>query len=105
MIHGKLMKPTPNGILYEIIKQIDPETKIPTKGFSLDYYYSALWDIIKKCNVYLVIFLDEIDSLKSEGLLYNLSRASESRLLPNRHFISIIGISNDLHYGKYLETV
>ena len=33
MIHGEFMKPTPNGILYEIIKQIDPETKIPMKGF------------------------------------------------------------------------
>ncbi len=97
------IKPTPNGILYEIIKQIDPETKIPMKGFSLDYYYSALWDIIRKCNVSLVIVLDEIDYLKSDGLLYNLSRAGESRLLPNRHFISTIGISNDLHYGKDLD--
>ena len=70
------------------------------KGFSLDYYYYALWDIIRKCNVSLVLILDEIDYLKSDGLLYNLSKAGESRSLPNRHFISTIGISNDLHYGS-----
>jgi len=72
------------------------------KGFSLDYYYSALWDIIQKWNVSLVIVLDEIDYLKNDVLLYNLSRAGESRLLPNRHFISTIGISNDLHYVRIL---
>ncbi len=50
-----------------------------------------------------MVVLDEIDYLKNDGLLYNLRRAGESRLLPNRHFISTIGISNDLHYDKDLD--
>jgi archaeal cell division control protein 6 len=57
----------------------------------------------QKWNVSLVIVLDKIDYLKNDGLLYNLSRAGESRSLPNRHFIATIGISNDLHYGKDLD--
>lgn len=50
---------TENSILYEMIKQVDPETKIPMKGFSLDYYYySVLLKVIKENNVYLVVVLD-----------------------------------------------
>ena len=49
---------TENSILYEMIKQVDPETKIPMKGFSLDYYYSVLLKVIKENSVYLVVILD-----------------------------------------------
>jgi archaeal cell division control protein 6 len=94
---------TENSLLYEIIKQIDSETKIPKKGFSLDYYYSALWDVIRAKNVSLVIVLDEIDYLKKDDLLYNLSRAGESQFIDDGHFISTIGISNDLHFGENLD--
>ena len=55
---------TENSILYEMIKQVDPETKIPMKGFSLDYYYSVLWKVIKENNVSLVVVLYEIYYLK-----------------------------------------
>jgi archaeal cell division control protein 6 len=94
---------TENSLLFEIIKQVNPETKIPKKGFSLDYYYSALWDAIRDINVSLVIVLDEIDYLKKDDLLYNLSRAGESQFIDDGHFISTIGISNDLHYGENLD--
>jgi archaeal cell division control protein 6 len=94
---------TENSLLFEIIKQVNPETKIPKKGFSLDYYYSALWDAIRDINVSLVIVLDEIDYLKKDDLLYNLSRAGESQFIDEGHFISTIGISNDLHYGENLD--
>ena len=49
---------TENSILYEMIKQVDPETKVPMKGFSFDYYYSVLWKVIKENNVSLVVVLD-----------------------------------------------
>src|SRR5271157_1867398 len=94
---------TENSILYEMIKQVDPETKVPMKGFSLDYYYSVLWKVIKENNVSLVVVLDEIDYLKKDDFLYNISRAGESKFLNNGHFISTIGISNDLHYGENLD--
>jgi hypothetical protein len=41
---------TDNSILYEIIRQVDPGTKVPMKGFSLDYYYSVLWKVIRENN-------------------------------------------------------
>ena len=86
-----------------MIKQVDPETKVSMKGFSLDYYYSVLWKVIKENNVSLVVVLDEIDYLKKDYFLYNISRAGESKFLNNGHFISTIGISNDFHYGENLD--
>jgi len=56
------------------------------KGFSLDYYF-VLWKVIKENNVSIMVVLDKIDYLKKDDFLYNISRAGESRLLPNRHFI------------------
>jgi Cdc6-like AAA superfamily ATPase len=82
---------TENNILYEIIKQVDPETKVPMKGFSLDYY-SVLWKVIKENNLSLVVVLDEIDYLIKDYFLYNISRAGESKFVNNGHFISPIGI-------------
>ena len=93
-----------NAVLYEIILQIDPLTTIPRKGFSLDYYYSALWEMIKERNISLVVVLDEIDQLKQTDVLYMLSRAGESRLLPTRHFITTVGVSNDLLYDDKLDS-
>ena len=54
-------------------------------------------------NFSLVVVLDEIDYLKKDDLLYNISRAGESKFVDNGHFISTIGISNDLHYGENLD--
>ena len=94
---------TTNGVLYEIIKQLDPMTNMPKKGFALTYYYQALWDVIKEKNVSLILVLDEIDRMKDDELLYNLSRAGEMQLLTDKHFICTIGISNDQEYGKDLD--
>lgn len=93
-----------NGVLYSIIKQIDPDTKIPKKGFAMGYYYDALWSTIKEKNVSVVVVLDEIDYLKGDGILYNLSRAGEMHELPERHFITTIGISNSLTFGNNLDS-
>lgn len=93
-----------NGVLYSIIKQIDPDTNIPKKGFAMGYYYSALYRIIKEKNLSLVVVLDEIDYLKGDGILYNFSRAGESHEIPDHHFISLIGISNSLSFGTTLDS-
>ena len=39
---------TENSLLFEIIKQINSETKIPKKGFSLDYYYSRFMGRVQR---------------------------------------------------------
>jgi len=93
-----------NAVLYEIISQIDPLTTIPRKGYSLDYYYAALWEMIKEKNISLVVVLDEIDQLKQNDVLYMLSRAGESKLLPTRHFITTVGVSNDLLFREQLDS-
>lgn len=93
-----------NAVMYEIITQIDPLTTIPRKGYSLDFYYSALWELIKEHNISLVVVLDEIDQLKQNDVLYMLSRAGESKLLPTRHFITTVGVSNDLLFRDKLDS-
>jgi archaeal cell division control protein 6 len=94
-----------NAVLYDIIRQIDPYTKIPKTGLELNFYYEALYVTLTDKNLSLIVVLDEIDYLKGDGLLYNFSRAGENRMgevrvLPERHFITTIGISNDLKYGE-----
>jgi archaeal cell division control protein 6 len=93
-----------NAVLFDIISQIDPLTTIPRKGFPLDYYYAALWQLIRERNVSIVVVLDEIDQLKQNDVLYMLSRAGESKLLPTRHFITTVGVSNDLLYGDKMDS-
>lgn len=95
---------TTNSILYEILKQIDPYTKVARKGHAMPYYYNAIWDAMKEKNVSLVIVLDEVDRVASDpDLLYNLSRAGELQCIPQKHFICLIGITNDLHFKKQLD--
>lgn len=91
-------------VLYEIIKQLDPKTKVPITGLAPSEYYDALWDTIKDQNISLVLVLDEIDALQAGDLLYNLSRAGESHQLPERHFLTTIGISNDFGYGNSIDS-
>ena len=95
---------TTNGVLYEIIRQIDPTNKMPRKGFAIAYYYEELWNVIKQKDVSLVVVFDEIDRLKDDEVLYNLSRAGEMQKLPEKHFVCLIGISNFLDYGKELDS-
>ena len=91
-------------VLYEIIKQLDPKTQVPRTGLAPSEYYDALWEIIRDQNISLVLVLDEIDALQTGDLLYNLSRAGESHQLPERHFLTTIGISNNFDYGNSLDS-
>jgi cell division control protein 6 len=96
-------KPNILSMLYGILSQIDPYTTVPRSGYSFDFYYNTIWEQIRIQNLSLVIVFDEIDQIKNTDILYNISRAGEEKKLPDRHFISIIGISNDLHYGEELD--
>jgi len=89
---------TVNEILYFLITEIDSKANISRKGHSLNAYYTLLWEEITQNNLSLIIVLDEIDQLKKDDILYNLSRAGELKNIPNRRFITIFGISNDLNY-------
>lgn len=94
---------TSSAVLYTLIQHLDPHTKIPKTGYSLNYYYDALFDLLNSQNKALIIILDEIDFLKSDDVLYNFSRAVANEELKDRRFISVIGLSNSLKYEEKLD--
>jgi archaeal cell division control protein 6 len=89
---------TTTEILYYLLTEINPFINISSKGHSLNTYYTLLWKEITDNNLTLIVVLDEIDRLQSDEILYNLSRAGEEKKIPERRYISIIGISNSLNY-------
>jgi cell division control protein 6 len=94
---------TSSSVLYTLIHHLDPETKIPKTGYSLNYYYDALFGLMNNSNKALIVILDEIDFLKSDDVLYNFSRAVANEELKDRRFISVIGLSNSLKYEEKLD--
>lgn len=94
---------TTNDVLTTIIKYLNPNNSIPSKGYSLNVYYNVLWKEITDSNLSLIVVLDEIDQLKNDEILYQLSRAGEMGNIPSRRFIAIFGISNDLNYVEKLD--
>jgi Cdc6-like AAA superfamily ATPase len=53
------------GILFKLIQHLDPNTQIKRSGYSIDYYYDALFLLMNKKNKSLMVILDGIDFLKS----------------------------------------
>ncbi|ADI75081.1 orc1/cdc6 family replication initiation protein (plasmid) [Methanohalobium evestigatum Z-7303] len=83
-------------VLHEIIKTVDFNYKIPSSGISISEYYRHLWWVLNKNNYSIIVVFDEIEHLKDDNVLYNLSRAGEyMKVNPNVN-IGIIGTTNDL---------
>lgn len=95
---------TNTAVLYALIKHLDPHTKVPSCGRSLDYYYDVLFRLMNDKNTALIVILDEIDFLRSDNVLYNFSRAVANEELHDGRFISIIGLSNSTKYEETLDT-
>ncbi len=74
--------------------------RIPFTGWPTDEVYSKLIKMIDKNGGVTVIILDEVDKLKGDEALYNLSRINSS--LSNSK-VSIVGISNDLRFTEILD--
>jgi cell division control protein 6 len=94
---------TPSGILHQLITKLDPYTKISRRGTPLDTLYNVLYDLMRTKNVGLIVALDEIDFLKDDSLIYNLSRAAVEEKLIGRQFITVIGLSNNIRYDEKLD--
>lgn len=94
---------TTNDVLYTIITKLNTESTIPPKGYSLNTYYNILWKEITEQNTSIILVLDEIDQLKDDDILYQFSRAGEMGVIPERRFVSVFGISNDLNYIDNLD--
>ena len=74
--------------------------RVPFTGWPTDEVYSKLIKIIDKNGGVTVIILDEVDKLKGDEALYNLSRINSSL---KRAKVSIVGISNDLRFTEILD--
>lgn len=73
---------------------------VPFTGWPTDEVYSKVKTIMDKEKSVTVIVLDEIDKLKGDEALYNLTRINSEL---NNARVSIIGISNDLKYTDFLD--
>ncbi|MBN2603472.1 MAG: ORC1-type DNA replication protein [Candidatus Thermoplasmatota archaeon] len=74
--------------------------RIPFTGWPTDEVYAKLIQMIDKEGGVTVIILDEVDKLKGDEALYNLSRINGN--LQNAK-VSIVGISNDLKFTEFLD--
>ncbi len=74
--------------------------RIPFTGWPTDEVYSKLKKMIEKQGGVIVIILDEVDKLKGDEALYNLSRINTE--LENAK-VSIVGLSNDLKFTEFLD--
>jgi cell division control protein 6 len=78
----------------------DWSERIPFTGWPTDEVFSKLKQMIDKEGGVTVIILDEVDKLKGDEALYNLSRINAD--LKNAR-ISIVGLSNDLKFTEFLD--
>jgi archaeal cell division control protein 6 len=78
----------------------DWSERIPFTGWPTDEVYSKLKQMIEKEGGVTVIILDEVDKLKGDEALYNLSRINSD--LSNAK-VSIVGLSNDLKFTEFLD--
>ena len=74
--------------------------RIPFTGWPTDEVFAKLKKMIEKQGGVTVIILDEVDKLKGDEALYNLSRINSD--LKNSK-VSIVGISNDLKFTEFLD--
>jgi len=74
--------------------------RIPFTGWPTDEVFAKLQKMIDKHGGVTVIILDEIDKLKGDEALYNLSRINTQL---SKSKVSIVGISNDLKFTDFLD--
>jgi len=78
----------------------DWSERIPFTGWPTDEVYSKLVRRMDNIGGVVVIVLDEVDKLKGDEVLYNLSRMNNDLKVART---SIIGISNDLKFTEFLD--
>ncbi|MEF8847586.1 MAG: ORC1-type DNA replication protein [Candidatus Thermoplasmatota archaeon] len=74
--------------------------RIPFTGWPTDEVFSKFKKMIEKNGEVTLIVLDEIDKLKGDEALYNLSRINSDL---RKAKVSIVGISNDLKFTEFLD--
>lgn len=79
----------------------DPESQISESGYARSQVYDMLWQELDRHGGLHIIVLDEVDHLKDDSLLYQLSRARENANITEAR-VAVIGISNDLTFKDAL---
>lgn len=74
--------------------------RIPFTGWPTDEVYTKLRQMVDGKGGVAIIILDEVDKLKGDEALYNLSRINSDL---ERAKVSIVGISNDLKFTEFLD--
>jgi len=74
--------------------------RIPFTGWPTDEVYAKLKQMIEKEGGVTVIILDEVDKLKGDEALYNLTRINSDL---EKSKVSIVGLSNDLKFTEFLD--
>lgn len=78
-------------------------SEVPMTGWPTDEVYNCFFKAVDSEEQFVTVVLDEIDKLVlrgGDGALYNLTRMNSDL---SRAKVSIIGISNDLNFTKYLD--
>jgi len=73
---------------------------IPLNGLSIDALFAKITQRLDTQKQVIVIVLDEIDKLKGDEALYNLTRINSDL---EKARVSVIGISNDLKFTEFLD--
>ncbi len=76
------------------------EERVPFTGWPTDEVYSQLVETIDGSGGVAIIVLDEVDKVKDDEVLYNLSRINYEL---KKAKASIIGISNDIKFTEFLD--
>jgi len=90
---------------YRVLKAINEifNLRTPHTGLSVAELYDRIVRELRRRNETLILVLDEIDHLvKKSGdeVLYKLTRINSEQILAK---VSLIGITNDLHFKDYLD--
>lgn len=77
--------------------------ELPTTGLPTEYIYQTFFNILDSQKWVVILILDEIDALvekMGDNFLYNLTRINQEL---KQAKLSIIGITNDLHFIETLD--
>lgn len=96
---------------YRVMTQIanrlanyNDDSRLPVSGLPIDEVHNRLVEKLDSSNSLILIIMDEIDRLvykSGDDILYTLTRINEE-LEDSR--VSLVGISNNLHFLEYLDS-
>ncbi len=88
----------------EFLAKMNLPTHVPRTGWPTDEVYKSFLKSLDEEKQLAVIILDEIDKLvkkSGDDVLYSLTRMNSEL---KKAKVSIVGISNDLHFMEYLDS-